>query len=147
MSFPGFRFILQSVQLTLNNPIRDYAFHGGLHKVTDCTQLRTRIETLRPGMGPEEFERARREMLAMIDGSNGNGSSSKSDAPSAKLSRREQEVMTMMLSGQRLKEIAAHLDISVKTVTTHRARLMKKLRVEDNLGLYRYGIRNGLISV
>jgi len=32
-------------------------------------------------------------------------------------------------------------------VMTHRSRLMKKLRVEDNLGLYRYGIRNGLISV
>ena len=55
--------------------------------------------------------------------------------------------MSMMLEGQRLKEIAARLDISVKTVTTHRSRLMKKLRVADNLGLYRYGIRNGLISV
>ena len=53
----------------------------------------------------------------------------------------------MMLSGKRLKEIAADLDISVKTVTTHRSRLMKKLKVEDNLSLYRYGIRNGLIGV
>jgi len=60
---------------------------------------------------------------------------------------REREVMSMMLEGQRLKEIAAQLDISVKTVTTHRSRLMKRLRVADNLGLYRYGIRNGLISV
>jgi DNA-binding NarL/FixJ family response regulator len=53
----------------------------------------------------------------------------------------------MLLSGQRLKEIAAKLDISVKTVTTHRSRLMKKLRVDDNLGLYRYGIRQGLIGL
>ena len=68
-------------------------------------------------------------------------------APHARLSRREKEVMSMMLEGQRLKEIAARLNISVKTVTTHRSRLMKKLNVDDNLGLYRYGIRNGLINV
>jgi DNA-binding NarL/FixJ family response regulator len=53
----------------------------------------------------------------------------------------------MILGGQRLKEIAAKLDISVKTVTTHRSRLLRKLNVEDNLGLYRYGIRNGLIGI
>jgi DNA-binding NarL/FixJ family response regulator len=116
--------------------------------VNDCTQLRSRIETLRPNMSADEFERARREMLALIDGTTVARSSSDSDAPApARLSRREHEVMTMMLSGQRLKEIAMRLNISVKTVTTHRARLMKKLRVEDNLGLYRYGIRAGLISV
>jgi DNA-binding NarL/FixJ family response regulator len=35
----------------------------------------------------------------------------------------------------------------VKTVTTHRSRLLRKLGLEDNLGLYRYGIRNGMISI
>ena len=117
--------------------------------MNECTQLRNRIETLRPNMSADELERARREMLALIDASATTRSSSNSDAstPPARLSRREHEVMTMMLSGQRLKEIAMRLNISVKTVTTHRARLMKKLRVEDNLGLYRYGIRAGLISV
>ena len=55
--------------------------------------------------------------------------------------------MSMILEGQRLKEIAANLDISVKTVTTHRSRLLRKLGLEDNLGLYRYGVRSGLISV
>lgn len=69
------------------------------------------------------------------------------DAQHLRLSPREKEVMTMILTGRRLKEIAATLDISVKTVTTHRSRLLKKLGVEDNLGLFRYGVRNGLISV
>jgi two-component system invasion response regulator UvrY len=64
-----------------------------------------------------------------------------------RLSPREREVMTMILEGRRLKEIAATLDISVKTVTTHRSRLLRKLGLDDNLGLYRYGIRNGLIGV
>ena len=69
------------------------------------------------------------------------------DAPHIRLSRRESEVMSMILVGKRLKEIAATLDISVKTVTTHRSRLLRKLSLDDNLGLYRYGIRHGLIRL
>lgn len=64
-----------------------------------------------------------------------------------RLSPRESEVLNMILAGRRLKEIAATLDISVKTVTTHRSRLLRKLGLEDNLGLFRYGVRNGLIGV
>ena len=92
-------------------------------------------------MTPAETERLKSEMLSVLE---------RVDAGEnlhLRLSRREREVMNMMLEGQRLKAIAATLDISVKTVTTHRARLMRKLGVEDNLGLYRYGIRNRLITV
>lgn len=101
-------------------------------------------------MTAEDFEVAKRELLAIADSLSGQQARLTivdSDPLHTRLSRREREVMSMMLEGQRLKEIAARLDISVKTVTTHRSRLMKKLHVEDNLGLYRYGIRNGLISV
>ena len=105
------------------------------------TNLRDHIESIRPGMAAEEIENLKREMLEVLDRLNGG------EDLHLKLSRREREVMTRMLEGQRLKEIAAHLDISVKTVTTHRTRLLKKLKVESNLDLYRYGIRNGLISV
>ena len=69
------------------------------------------------------------------------------DAPHRRLSRRESEVMSMILVGKRLKEIAATLDISVKTVTTHRSRLLRKLKLDDNLSLYRYGINHGLIKL
>ncbi len=92
-------------------------------------------------MTPAEIEKLKSEMLSVLE---------RVDAGEnlhLRLSRREREVMSMMLEGQRLKAIAAALDISVKTVTTHRARLMRKLGVEDNLGLYRYGIRNRLITV
>jgi DNA-binding NarL/FixJ family response regulator len=107
------------------------------------TRLRDVIQDLQPSLSIDEFDRRKQDALSIIETFAPFGGDSKHD----KLSRREREVMTMILSGQRLKEIAARLDISVKTVTTHRARLMRKLGVEDNLGLYRYGIRNGLISV
>ncbi|HEU4520674.1 MAG TPA: LuxR C-terminal-related transcriptional regulator [Thermoanaerobaculia bacterium] len=109
--------------------------------MTSVLLLREHIESLRPGMPASELETIKLEMLSVIERANAG------EELHLKLSRREREVMTMMLEGQRLKEIAARLDISVKTVTTHRARLMRKLQVEDNLGLYRYGIRNGLIGV
>ena len=105
------------------------------------TSLRDHIESIRPGMTPAEVEHFKSQILTLLDLVEGG------EELHLRLSRREREVMTMMLEGQRLKEIAARLAISVKTVTTHRTRLLKKLGVESNLDLYRYGIRNGLISV
>jgi DNA-binding NarL/FixJ family response regulator len=104
-------------------------------------QLRGTIEAL----NCQTLDIQKQELLSLIEAlapTNGNG-----NGAHQRLSPRENEVMTMILGGQRLKEIAAKLDISVKTVTTHRSRLLRKLGIEDNLGLYRYGVRNGLISM
>jgi DNA-binding CsgD family transcriptional regulator len=106
-------------------------------------QLKGTIEAL----NCRELDSQRGQLLALVDAlapfcPSGNG-----DGKHHKLSPREREVMNMILEGRRLKEIAAVLDISVKTVTTHRSRLLRKLSLDDNLGLYRYGIRHGLITV
>lgn len=106
-------------------------------------QLRGAIEDLTC----ENLPMRKQELLKIVESISpfiptGNG-----DGKHNKLSPREREVMGMILSGRRLKEIAANLDISVKTVTTHRSRLLRKLGLEDNLGLYRYGVRHGLIAV
>ena len=109
------------------------------------------VLTIAPAMPAPELEAKKHEILSALDQLSTHGcfvsARAEGKPPHQKLSAREREVLDMMLSGKRLKEIAADLDISVKTVTTHRSRLMKKLEVEDNLGLYRYGIRNGLIGV
>ena len=115
--------------------------------MSSISLLRNHVQSLRSNIPGEELDRLKREMLSLIEGVLNQQTTLSADDAHGKLSRREREVMSMMLEGQRLKQIAARLDISVKTVTTHRSRLMKKLRVEDNLGLYRYGVRNGLISV
>jgi DNA-binding CsgD family transcriptional regulator len=108
------------------------------------THLRNAVESITPELTPDELDRRKGNILALIGTLEGEPSL---DTAYARLSPREREVMTMMLDGKRLKEIAAILDISVKTVTTHRARLMRKLGVTDNIGLYRYGVRNGLVGV
>ena len=103
------------------------------------------IQALNKSLSDEEIEKIKLELLAICELAV--LPAEIVDAPHTRLSRRESEVLSMILVGKRLKEIAATLDISVKTVTTHRSRLLRKLRLEDNLSLYRYGIRHGLISL
>ncbi|RPI29031.1 MAG: DNA-binding response regulator [Acidobacteria bacterium] len=66
-------------------------------------------------------------------------------APSG-LSKREREVITLVVKGLSSKEIADHLFISVKTVESHRARIMEKTGAKNLPELVRYAIRAGLIQ-
>ncbi|HVT02718.1 MAG TPA: response regulator transcription factor [Thermoanaerobaculia bacterium] len=67
-----------------------------------------------------------------------------SSPPAQSLTPREREIMMSIIRGKRIKEIAAGLDISDKTVATHRARLLKKLNLSDNRELFQYALRHGL---
>jgi two-component system, NarL family, invasion response regulator UvrY len=64
--------------------------------------------------------------------------------PHQALSRRELEIMLKLVRGMRPKEIACELEISEKTVATHRARLLRKLGVADNRQLLLYALKTGL---
>lgn len=64
--------------------------------------------------------------------------------PHHKLSRRELDIMLQLARGKRPKEIACELNISEKTVATHRARLLRKLGVADNRQLLLYALKAGL---
>ncbi|MGH9858282.1 MAG: response regulator [Acidobacteriota bacterium] len=63
------------------------------------------------------------------------------------LTNREREVVQLIAEGKTTKEIAASLNISVKTVETHRQRAMDKLKIDSIAGLTRFAIREGLISL
>jgi DNA-binding NarL/FixJ family response regulator len=62
----------------------------------------------------------------------------------AVLSKREREVLQLVAEGQNTKEIAFLLNVSAKTVETHRQHIMNKLNVQTVAGLTRYAIREGL---
>ena len=62
------------------------------------------------------------------------------------LSGREREVLQLIAEGKSMKEIASVLGISVKTVETHRMRLMGKLDIHETASLVRYAIRQGMIE-
>jgi len=62
------------------------------------------------------------------------------------LTPRQRQVLQLIAEGHSTKEIAFRLELSVKTVETHRAQLMERLQIHDIAGLVRYAIRSGLIS-
>ena len=62
------------------------------------------------------------------------------------LSDREYEVMCMIASGKTVKEIAAELSLSVKTISTYRARILEKMNMKNNAQLTHYTIQNRLVS-
>ena len=70
------------------------------------------------------------------------------DEPTAQegLTRRQREILQLIAEGKSTKEIASILDVSVKTVETHRMRLMDRLGIHDVPGLVRFAIRAGIVS-
>lgn len=75
-------------------------------------------------------------------------SSSRKDEGSAfrTLTDREREIVQMLAEGDSNKEIAAKLSISIKTVETHRATVMRKLDISSIVELVHYAIRNQLVE-
>lgn len=64
----------------------------------------------------------------------------------ARLSPKEREVIQLLAEGKTNKEVAARLDISVKTVETHRKHIMGKLDLHSMSDLVRYAIQNRIIE-
>jgi DNA-binding NarL/FixJ family response regulator len=65
--------------------------------------------------------------------------------PLRMLSPRQIEVLRLVTQGHTTRDIARHLGISVKTVETHRAELMRRLGIHEVAGLVRYAVRVGLV--
>ena len=65
-------------------------------------------------------------------------------APHENLSDREYQVMSMIASGKRLKDVAEELSLSIKTISTYRSRIMEKMNMKNNAELIRYALQNGL---
>jgi DNA-binding CsgD family transcriptional regulator len=63
-----------------------------------------------------------------------------------RLTARERQIVKLVAEGKRTKEIAHSLGISPKTVVTHRAHIMDKLRIHESTSLVRFAIRAGLCS-
>ena len=71
---------------------------------------------------------------------------SEEEVPRNSLTPREREVIKLLAEGKSNKEVAAILDISVKTAEAHRANLMHKLNLSSLSDLVHYAIRNGIVE-
>ncbi|HSS18738.1 MAG TPA: response regulator transcription factor [Pyrinomonadaceae bacterium] len=138
--FPDVNMIVLSV-----HDSEEYAFHalrsgavGYLPKSAASTELETAIHKvlrgekyLSPSIAPEaalEFSHAISDVAT-------------------ELTPRQVEVLTLISTGSSTRSIASTLNISVKTVETHRAQLMERLNIHDVAGLVRYAIKKGLVKI
>jgi two-component system invasion response regulator UvrY len=67
--------------------------------------------------------------------------------PHEVVSAREYEVLCMIGAGKSVKQIATDLHLSPKTVSTHRARLLRKMRLKTSADLIRYAVQHGLVAL
>jgi DNA-binding NarL/FixJ family response regulator len=65
----------------------------------------------------------------------------------SRLTDREREVLQLMAEGKSSKEIASQLNLSIKTIETHRMKIMEKLNIHTVAELTKYAIREGLTSL
>jgi two-component system nitrate/nitrite response regulator NarL len=67
--------------------------------------------------------------------------------PFGQLTGREREVLVLIAQGQSNKEIASQLGIGVRTIETHRERIMRRLDIHSVAGLTKFAIANGMVSL
>ena len=113
---------------------------GFLPKSAASTELENAIHTVMKGDVYISPETSRKTLLEY-----GKGVTKRDQL--ATLSPRQREVLRLIAEGRTTKQIAQTLEISVKTVETHRAQLMERLDIHDVAGLVRYAIIVGLIEV
>jgi DNA-binding NarL/FixJ family response regulator len=70
-----------------------------------------------------------------------------SSKKTTELTKREEEVLTLIAHGESLKEIADELFLSVKTIETHKLHIQDKLGLSNTAKLVKYAIENNLIEI
>jgi DNA-binding NarL/FixJ family response regulator len=71
---------------------------------------------------------------------------SAAEMPHSALTPREREIIQLLAEGKTNKEVAAALGVSVKTIESHRANIMRKLHLQSLSDLVRYAIRNKIVE-
>ncbi len=112
---------------------------GYVLKDTSPDELVKAIETVNGGQAFFSPDIARVALNQYVRGS-------ESGPSSTQLTRREREVLTQIAEGLSNKEIASFLGVGVRTVETHRERMMRKLDIHSVAGLTRFAIAKGFIA-
>jgi len=112
---------------------------GYLLKSAAATELQLAIETVSRGETYVSDEVSRKTLLEYSRGP--------TEQPLARLTPRQREILILIAEGLSTKDIGRSLNISVKTVESHRAQLMERLDIHDIASLVRYSIKMGLVKV
>ncbi len=139
---PGVKILVLSVH---NN--RDYIFriiqagaHGYVSKEASTDELLRAIDSVHTGQTffSPEIAQAAIAQLVQTGGQK---------QPFDQLTAREREVLVLIAEGKSNKEIACKLNIGVRTIETHRERIMRRLDIHSVAGLTKFAIANGLVGL
>jgi DNA-binding NarL/FixJ family response regulator len=122
--------------------VLDCGARGYILKSDSGTDLMNALESLRHGKVFFNSKISEVLLQRYLDGPAGGKAT-----PASAVSPREREIIQLVAEGQSNKEMASTLGISVKTVETHRARIMSKLDLHSIGDLVRYALRNSIIAL
>ncbi|MGZ8845296.1 MAG: response regulator [Pyrinomonadaceae bacterium] len=134
------------IMLTMHEA-REYAIQslragaaGFIPKSAASTELKDAIETVMRGKTyvSTEAKAADRQTSEMV---------AREQYLLEKLTPRQREILVLVADGQTTKTIARRLNISAKTVESHRAQLTERLGIHDVAGLVRFAIKTGLVKL
>lgn len=111
---------------------------GYLTKESAGTQLLSaiaRVASGRPYISAEVAEQLALEIMEPHDG-----------LPHERLSNRELEIFKLLVHGKSITEIADSLHLSVKTISTHKTRMLQKMRMHSLAELVQYAVAQNMIS-
>jgi two-component system nitrate/nitrite response regulator NarL len=114
--------------------------HGYISKESSPEELLRAIECVYGGesfFSPEVAQAALHQLVQ----------SGGKKEPFAQLTTREREVLVLIAEGKSNKEIASKLGIGVRTIETHRERIMRRLNIHSVAGLTKFAIANGLVTL
>ena len=111
---------------------------GYLTKESAADELVAAIRRIAGGGAYISPETAERLVLASNSGAEG--------PPHTQLSNREYEVFRALVEGRSVTDIAATLNLSVKTISTHKSRILEKMALSSQADLVRYALRHNLVD-
>jgi DNA-binding NarL/FixJ family response regulator len=139
-NFPTVRVIVLTLQESEEYAVQ--AFRSGatgyIPKSAASTELEIAIKAVAGGESYLTSELSKKAVLKYLKNPR---------AFLSELTARQAQVLKMIAEGHATKEIARRLEISVKTVETHRAQIMERLNIYDIAGLVRYALRTGLVRL
>ena len=135
---PKLRILVLSMHQELQYAVRAIksGASGYLTKESAPAQLEQAIRKIAAGGAFISAEVAEQLALGAMPGSAG--------LPHESLSNREFEVFRLLVDGVSVTDVAARLNLSVKTVSTHKAKLMHKMGLQNQSELIRYALKHGL---
>jgi DNA-binding NarL/FixJ family response regulator len=143
---PGVRILILTITDTDQavQAVLDAGARGFLLKSDAARDLVTAVEALAHN---KTFFTARVADLVLSGYLNRTQRSVENNISLPGLTSREREVVQLLAEGKSTKEVACHLDVSVKTAETHRSNIMRKLGLHSVSELVLYAVRNNIVQV